>query len=77
VSAMESSIEKSFFGEAGAADAEAFPTSGIFFCIAIRVIDHVMTTVGRISAGIDSLTGKNNVIQLSLNSMAGVTSSDA
>ncbi|MBR8692340.1 phage portal protein [Bacillus velezensis] len=37
------------------------------YSVTIRVIDHVMKTVGRISAGIDSLTGKNNVIQLSLN----------
>ncbi|MBT2634972.1 phage portal protein, partial [Bacillus sp. ISL-26] len=37
------------------------------YSVTIRVIDHVMKTVGRISAGIDTLTGKNNSIQLSLN----------
>lgn len=37
------------------------------YSVTIRVIDHVMKTVGRISAGIDALTQKDNLIQLTLN----------
>ncbi|MCY8496014.1 transglycosylase SLT domain-containing protein [Bacillus atrophaeus] len=37
------------------------------YSVTIRVIDHVMKTVGRISAGIDALTGKDNSIELTIN----------
>ncbi|MEC1626095.1 phage portal protein, partial [Bacillus mojavensis] len=37
------------------------------YSVTIRVIDHVMKTVGRISAGIGALTQKDNQIQLTLN----------
>ncbi|NJJ26172.1 phage portal protein, partial [Bacillus subtilis] len=37
------------------------------YSVTIRVIDHVMKTVGRISAGIDALTGKDNKLELAIN----------
>ncbi|MCY7863721.1 phage portal protein, partial [Bacillus spizizenii] len=37
------------------------------YSVTIRVIDHVMKTVGRISAGIDALTGTDNKLELAIN----------